>query len=152
MHTPDRLLAVAHAVVAAEHLWRPVVRHDPHERWYTCLHRDTDLEVWLLGWEVGQDTRVHDHGGSCGAFVVAEGTLDEQHTSRDRRGPLLRRSHAAGRGAAFGATYVHDLANLGPAAVSSVHAYSPPLGTMTYYEMVDGLPTVARRAPAEVGT
>jgi Cysteine dioxygenase type I len=43
--------------------------------------------VWLICWDIGQDTLLHDHGGSVGAFAVARGSLlldeqgDEQPTS-----------------------------------------------------------------------
>ncbi len=39
----------------------------------------------------------------------------------------------------FGAHYVHDVRNLSDAPAVSVHAYSPPLTTMTYYDLADGV-------------
>ncbi len=39
---------------------------------------------------------------------------------------------------AFGAHYVHDVRNISDAPAVSVHAYSPPLTTMTYYDLEDG--------------
>lgn len=142
---PARTAMIARSLADAEHLWRGVVRHDPQARWYTRLHRSDDVEVWLLGWELGQDTRVHDHGGAGGAFAVAEGQLVEHHTSHHRRGDLRRRVHAVGRGAAFGASYVHDLANHGPGIATSIHVYSPPLSSMTFYQITSGRPAVVER-------
>lgn len=136
---PPEMAIIADTVAGAEHLWRPVVRHDPAHRWYARLHRTADVEVWLLGWEVGQDTRIHDHGGAGGAFTVAEGRLVEHHTDRSRNGPLRRREHVTGGGAAFGPTYVHDLAHHGPGRATSVHVYSPPLTSMTFYQVADGI-------------
>lgn len=138
----SRTAMIARSLVRAEHLWRGVVRHDPDARWYTRLHRSDDVEVWLLGWELGQDTRVHDHGGAGGAFVVAEGQLVEHHTSRHRRGGLRRRVHREGHGAAFGASYVHDLVNRGPGTATSIHVYSPPLSSMTFYQITSGRPAM----------
>ena len=77
--TRDELLMVVGRIAADQSLWRPVVRHDPVRRWYGRLHTSPTLEVWLLGWVGGQDTRLHDHGGSSGAFSVVEGTLGEEY-------------------------------------------------------------------------
>ncbi len=141
---PAQLAVIARTLVAVDSLWRTTVRHDPTRRWYANLHRDDDVEVWLLGWEVGQEIRIHDHGGSSGAFIVADGTLVENHTTRGRRGPLRHRTHGAGEGAAFGPSYVHDLGNAGPGVATSINVYSPPLGSMTYYDLVDGVPVATR--------
>ena len=117
----------------APHLWRPLVRHIPSERWYQRLYSTGGFEVWLLGWEVAQDTQIHDHGGSSGAFCVTEGALVEYHAELSHPGPMLRHSHASGHARTFGPSYVHNLVNEGPALATSVHAYSPPLTKMTYY-------------------
>lgn len=145
-----QLQVVAETLVAVDHLWRPIVRHDPAERWYARLHHDDDVEIWLLGWEAGQDIQIHDHGGSSGAFVVAAGALVEHHTARGRRGPLRRRVHGPGEGAAFGPSYVHDLGNAGPGVATSIHVYSPPLTTLTYYDLVDGVPVALTKTIDQV--
>ena len=128
-----RLTTLAQSAAGAPHLWRPLVRHAPLERWYCRLYRGTHYEVWLLGWEVEQDTDIHDHGGSSGAFCVAEGTLAEYHTDELRSGALTRTEHEAGSTRAFDGACVHNLRNEGPGIASSLHAYSPPLTTMNYY-------------------
>ena len=38
----------------------------------------------------------------------------------------------------FPASYVHDVRNLGDEPAVSVHTYSPPLTSMTYYDLADG--------------
>src|SRR5262249_52150186 len=67
-------------------LWADLVVRDPDVRWYLPLHRSNSCDMWLLAWERGQHTDWHDHGGSSGSFVVAEGCLAEQY-----RGPGGRR-------------------------------------------------------------
>jgi hypothetical protein len=58
---------------------------------------------------------------------------------------LGRRSIVAGGGAAFGPHYVHDVVNAQTAPATSVHAYSPPMESMTFYRQgAHGL--VAERA------
>ncbi len=113
--------------------WREQVRHHPTERWHTRLHWSPFVEVYLLGWTAEQDTRMHDHGGSVGAFAVADGELFEE---RSRAGAVTtdRRRHRAGDVVAFDARHVHNLGNLGPAVATSIHAYSPPLPFMRFYE------------------
>lgn len=131
--TGRQLGALVGQIGRQEALWRPVVRHDFNHRWYVRLHWSRSVEVWLLGWQPGQDTRVHDHGGSSGAFVVTEGTLVERYGSVERWAGGRRRPHLRGRACWFGPDYAHDLGNAGPGVATSVHAYSPPLSTMTYY-------------------
>ncbi len=113
--------------------WRPLVRYDFDHRWYVRLHWSRSVEVWLLGWQPGQDTQFHDHGGSSGAFVVTEGTLNERYGSVERWDGGQGRDHRPGRACWFGPDYAHNLGNGGTEVATSIHAYSPPLSTMTYY-------------------
>jgi hypothetical protein len=82
---------------------------------------------------------LHDHGGSSGSFTVVNGTLAEAVVSgRDTHKTIHDHLRSAGDTSAFGAHYVHDVRNLGDGPAVSVHAYSPPLTTMTFYDLVDG--------------
>lgn len=59
-----------------------------------------------------QGTQLHDHGGG------------------------LRESiRGADDTVAFGDRYVHDVRNLNAETAVSVHAYSPPLSLMNYYDL-----------------
>lgn len=102
-------------------------------RWYTRLHADDELDVWLISWAAGHTTELHDHGGSLGALTVLAGGLDEYRWGGDG---LHRRRLEAGDQAAFPLGWVHDVgvADTGQQALS-VHAYSPPLTAMSYYEV-----------------
>lgn len=138
-HATDacHLRRIAHALAQAPQLWRPLVRHDPDRRWYAHLLHTAAFEIWLIGWEVGQDTDLHDHGGSSGAVAVCDGALDEQHTVLGHRGPLRARTHDRSAVLEFGPTYVHNLGNIGPGTATSVHVYAPPLVCMNFYEPTD---------------
>lgn len=105
-----------------------------HRRWYTRLHADDDLDVWLISWVAGHATELHDHGGSLGALTVLSGSLDEFRWDGQR---LRRRRLEAGDQAAFPLGWVHDVTATGdtPFETLSVHAYSPPLTAMSYYEV-----------------
>jgi Cysteine dioxygenase type I len=126
----DDLAGVVARFASAGRLWRPYVRHDLFRRWYVRLAWTPEHEVWLLCWEVGHAVELHDHGGSAGAFVVAEGVLREEHVD----GAGLRRIRCRpGTVRSFAAGHVHTVWNPGPGAATSIHAYAPPLRSMTFY-------------------
>lgn len=114
-------------------LWASLVRHDPVTRWHTRLLWTPFAEIYLLGWTAEQDTRMHDHGGSVGAFAVTEGRLVEDR-GRARSAMIDRCEHLTGSVVPFDARHVHNLGNLGPERATSIHAYSPPLPFMRFYE------------------
>jgi hypothetical protein len=108
------------------------------DRWYTRIHGDDELDVWLISWVKDHATELHDHGGSLGALTLVSGALDEFRWDGDA---LRRRRLNAGDQAAFPLGWVHDVVwapthSLTVAAPTlSVHAYSPPLTAMSYYEV-----------------
>nr|WP_235435904.1 cysteine dioxygenase family protein [Mycobacterium sp. EPa45] len=109
------------------------------ERWYTRLHADDELDVWLISWVPGHTTELHDHGGSLGALTVLSGALHEYRWDGER---LHRRRLDAGDQAAFPLGWVHDVVGAPavaapPSETLSVHAYSPPLSAMSYYEVTE---------------
>ena len=121
-------------------------------RWFTRIRGDDELDVWLISWVPGHATELHDHGGSLGALTVVSGSLNEFRW--DGRN-LRRRRLDAGDQAGFPLGWVHDVVWAprpvpspvpgpfttiikGPVAPTlSVHAYSPPLTAMSYYEITD---------------
>lgn len=88
-------------------------------------------EAWVICWPSGGSLDLHDHGGSSGAFSVVSGELDEA-TIED--GVTVVRRYGSGSTTGFGASRIHAVANRGAAMATSVHVYSPPLGSMVYYE------------------
>ena len=114
----------------------PYVRYDESERWHQRLYRDRRVDLWLISWLPAQGTQLHDHGGSAGAFTVLTGELSEaicHPAAGDAR--LVERVRRAGDGVGFGPHYVHDVRNLSDRPAVSVHAYSAPLTSMTYYDI-----------------
>ncbi len=80
------------------------------------------LGIWLQVWPPGTDSGWHDHLGSDGAFVVAEGVLTElTHTPTGDDEQQL----GAGESRSYGPRHHHALANRGSSPVVSVHAHSP---------------------------
>jgi predicted metal-dependent enzyme (double-stranded beta helix superfamily) len=142
------LREVVSSVASQDDLWRPRVHHQLHRRFYERLTLTDDHEVWLICWDVGQMTLLHDHGSSAGAFIVVEGSLLEDH-GRAGEGRLHQRRIPRGRIRSFGPSYVHNLTNPGPGLVTSIHAYSPRLTTMTYYAVLPGGAVPVRTLPVE---
>jgi hypothetical protein len=127
---PDELATVVARFASAGRLWRPYVRHDAARRSYLRLVWTPEHEVWLICWPAGQLVDLHDHGRSAGAFAVTEGVLREEHPDgagwrkvRCRRGAVR----------SFPAHHVHAVWNPGPGTATSLHAYAPPLRSMTFY-------------------
>jgi hypothetical protein len=114
------------------------------DRWFTRIHGDDELDVWLISWVPGHATELHDHGGSLGALTVLSGSLNEFRWDGQK---LRRRRLDAGDQAGFPLGWVHDVVwaprtapTHRPVTVQptlSVHAYSPPLTAMSYYEVTE---------------
>lgn len=133
----DRLVGLVRRVAADESRWAAQVRFgDPSRRWWTRLHADAAVDVWLLTWLPGHTTELHDHGRSSAAFVVARGELEEVRA--DFSGTTTSTVHAAGTAAWMAPGVVHDVRAAGLAPAVSIHAYSPPLTRMTYYGLQAG--------------
>jgi hypothetical protein len=117
-----------------------LVDFDDEDRWSRRIYRDDRVDVWLMGWMPEQETQLHDHGGSSGAFTVVSGILSEATyiSSGPRAGRLRDRTHGPDRSIGFDGTYVHDVRNLSDSPSISVHAYSPPLTWMSYYDLEGG--------------
>lgn len=120
------------------------VHADPDERWHVRLFADERIDVWLISWTPEQGTQMHDHGGSSGAYTVVSGELSEASWN-PITGDVAERIVRTGDEIAFDGTYVHDVRNLGTETAVSVHAYSPPLAHMNFYDVADGeLVTLAK--------
>src|ERR1700694_155359 len=120
------------------------------DRWFSRIYGDEELDIWLISWVPDHSTELHDHGGSLGALTLLSGSLDEFRWDGEA---LRRRRLRGGDQAGFPLGWVHDIiwapyatrSVAGPAAplpsvttpTLSVHAYSPPLTAMSYYEVTD---------------
>lgn len=129
-------LDLAKALATEEELWRPHVRHDPDERFYHQVHRDPNVDIWLICWLDGQSTGYHDHDRSGGGVTVVEGTLAEDFFQRGADGAIREatRWHAAGGGFDFDHTYIHGVRHAEQGPATSIHVYSPALWRMGHYQ------------------
>jgi hypothetical protein len=149
LRLPDLLLTTDRAAddVLSGHYDRLLRGLPQDERWYTKLAGDDELDIWLISWVPDKSTELHDHGGSLGALTVVSGALTETRWDGEA---LRRRRLSAGAQAAFPLGWVHDVVRAPapltgpgldvagpPAPTLSVHAYSPPLTAMSYYEVTE---------------
>ena len=128
------LRAWVRELAARPDLWEQHVHHDGEGRHYVSLYRDADIDVWLLCWDLQDDTGWHDHDTSAGAVAVTRGAVTE---SRPRLGgsPVVK-TVRAGRTLAFGPDHIHRMGGAVDGSVS-IHAYSPPLWRMGQYSISD---------------
>lgn len=104
--------------------------HEASERVGVRIHSTQDYDAWLLHWPPGTRVNPHDHGDSAGAFTVLEGELIELrwHASVPEC-----RLVTVGDVVSIGSGVVHDVVATNRVACS-IHAYSPPLRAMSFYE------------------
>jgi hypothetical protein len=121
----------------------PRVRRDLSERVYELLVLTDDLEIWAIHWPRDQGLEWHDHGGSAGALWVIDGGLVEHSIGGE--GEPTERTIETGGGSAFGPSFIHDVVNAGDVPASSIHVYSPPMASMTFYRQ-EGRALVVERA------
>jgi hypothetical protein len=133
--TVSDLRALTRAVAREVLAGRYEAHAEPDRRWYSLLRQDPYADVWLIGWSRDQGTELHDHAGSLGALTVVSGTLTERRWVPGPPSGLRTRTLPAGGGAGFPVGHVHDVVNLDDTPAISVHAYSPPLTAMHYYEV-----------------
>ncbi|MDT4917320.1 MAG: hypothetical protein QOH89_2020 [Pseudonocardiales bacterium] len=127
------LSALVRSVAADERLWLPRVElPSGAERWWTRLPSGPGVDLWLLTWLPGHSTDLHDHGDSAAAFTVVRGRLTELRQDAQGRLRAVRRS--PGSVTALAPGVVHDVHGSGREPAVSIHAYSPRLQTMNYYE------------------
>jgi Cysteine dioxygenase type I len=138
---PDRdlskpeLVALATELGRTPELWSGLVRHDPGERIYTQLYRDTHLDIWMICWLDDQKTGYHDHDLSSGAVYVCNGALVEDRFRLGTDGLVeASRERQAGEAFDFDAAYIHGVRHAGGPPATSIHCYSPPLWRMGFYE------------------
>jgi hypothetical protein len=142
----DELHTITSHLAVQEDLWRPQVVHDRAARWHSQLLWSPQVEIWLIGWHAGQNLDLHDHGGASGAFTVCEGTIEvRQGSSSQPYDEVRQRTLRKGDTVTFDGEYIHEVANRYTTPATTIHAFSPALATMGYYETVAGELIVARR-------
>jgi predicted metal-dependent enzyme (double-stranded beta helix superfamily) len=143
--SPAALIDLVRSTAAHPERWQQHVRFTNDDRYFYLLRSDEMVDMWLLTWLPGQATTLHDHGGSAAAIAVAQGELHEEHA--DRNGRLEHHSLTGAAPHWLADDAVHDIYNSsGPPAIS-IHAYSPPLCSMTFYQRRGGSLVAVKTVP-----
>lgn len=132
-HLPlSELSALVRRYSREQYRWQSLVQYSPDRRWWTRLYGDGQADVWLLSWLEDQNTELHDHGNSAAAFTVVRGELTETRPTREDT--LVDSVIWANELRWMAPGVIHDVRNSRPEPAVSIHAYSPPLTAMTFYE------------------
>jgi mannose-6-phosphate isomerase-like protein (cupin superfamily) len=123
-------LAVIATDLASGGSWAAHARVDASRRHHVRILGNDLYEAWLLGWAPGQHVGMHDHGDAAGAFFVLAGELREALPERRRSIVDL----GAGSTGVVARGQLHDVGNVSQRPALSIHVYSPPLSTMTFYD------------------
>jgi quercetin dioxygenase-like cupin family protein len=129
-----------------EDVWRPLVRHDEQERVYELVHRDADVELYLVCWMPGHDTGFHDHDHSAAAITVLTGEITEERLSL---GGSVSRRLQEGAAVEIAREAIHRVRHSGSEPAVTLHAYSPPLSRVGTYEFADDGALLRHPRPAE---
>ena len=130
------LLPFVRSLAADPDRWRPHVRYDRHRRCWSRLRSPAGVDVWLLTWLPDQGTDLHDHGASAAALTVVEGTL--VHVQADRSARTTTSQLGVGDAHWVAPGVVHDVVNRSDRPAVSIHAYSPELVRMTFWQQRRG--------------
>ena len=133
---PSELAELAASIAAQPRLWEDKVAYSDDDRVFASLHRDANVDIWLICWTPVNDTGWHDHDVSSGAAAVARGRLVEHNLAIGV--DSIETEVTAGDVYAFGPDHIHRLTGLGKNSVT-VHAYSPPLWRMGQYSVKHGV-------------
>jgi quercetin dioxygenase-like cupin family protein len=128
--TVKALTDMAAGLACTADAWADRLPEDPVFRTGLLLLASEDFDAWLLRWPPGTGVAPHDHGDSTGAFTVVTGELLEIRWTRGfRRSRLV----SPGEVTTIDRGVVHDV--IAPSERSlSVHVYSPPLTSMSFYD------------------
>lgn len=121
---------LARTVAPTGHRWI-----DGNRRRYTQLLGNDIYDAWLISWSASSSLELHDHGGSEGVIALASGTLVETYTDIVGRHPIRTRILRPPNTLVIPPSRVHEVSNPGPRDALSVHVYSPPLKSMTFYDL-----------------
>lgn len=102
------------------------------------IHVSSKCEVTVLCFQKGQNTPIHDHGGSLGVTIIRQGTMTEELFHRQPAGMIVstftRRFHAE-EFSYVNLTTVHRVSNAHTVELVMLNIYFPPLTLMNIYNL-----------------
>ncbi len=144
--SPSELVTYVQKIAAQPKLWRHLVEHGD-KRGYHELADTPVFNCWVITWNTGHDTGLHDHDGSAGGVVVVEGAVLEsrlnQISVKVQDQPSIKvigeteRPYLKDDTLSFGPWDIHRVRHTGIKPAVTIHAYSPPLIRMGSYGFVN---------------
>ena len=144
-HSSDDLARLACGMTLSPDAWSqlaPFLAFDARQYRRVRLFRDHDWEALLLCWLPGQQTSVHDHGGSVGISLVLSGVLRETRWTCAGAGQPLA---SCGTGECRPplamveqVDTIHRVQNDSAEPAVSLHLYSPPLRVLGAHDLALG--------------
>jgi cysteine dioxygenase len=130
------LIDLVAGLVLPQELVEAHIQFDAQRYARNLILRTPAFELLALCWFPGQQTVIHDHGGSVGAARVYRGNLTSRlFAASDGKPARLTDVDVVGPGglAAVDRHDIHQLANPGPEELVTIHVYSPPLRTISAF-------------------
>ncbi|MBC9958389.1 hypothetical protein [Yimella sp. cx-51] len=140
--TDTDLADIVRRVAADRAAWEPHVRHTGDERHWAKIEVPEGIDVWVISWQTFQSTDLHSHGDATAAFAAVQGTITEIQVDDDGR--LLPRKFSPGIVQVVQPGVIHDVRNEIVEPAVTIHAYSPRLTEMHYYNWHDRTVTLDR--------
>lgn len=113
-------------------LWEPLVAEAPTGVHWERIAVPEDVEVFVVTWPTFTDTRLHSHDGAASAFVPVRGVVTEIRPDEQLR--LVPRKFVPGVTGVLDGYDVHELQNEHVEVAVSIHAFSPRLRSVTWWE------------------
>ncbi len=124
---------VVERIACRPDLWEPLVDDAPTGvHWARLEVPEGDVEVFVVTWATFTDTRLHSHDGATSAFVPVRGVVTEIRP--DERLRLVPRKFVPGVTGVLDGYDVHELQNEHVDVAVSIHAFSPRLRSVTWWE------------------
>ena len=148
MRIPQAALTLPQLEDLFQRLALPAALMDQHAQFgvkdycRSLLCRTPRFDMLVLGWREGQLSSIHDHIGSLNCTRVIRGTLRQRlfrAVDVDDQGKVsVQRTEeeriGAGALARLDAGGIHQMGNLDPEPLVTLHVYSAPLSEITVYE------------------
>jgi hypothetical protein len=113
-------------------LWEPLVAEAPTGVHWERIAVPEDVEVFVVPWPTFTDTRLQRHDGAASAFVPVRGVVTEIRPDEQLR--LVPRKFVPGVTGVLDGYDVHELQNEHVEVAVSIHAFSPRLRSVTWWE------------------
>lgn len=125
------LVDLVRRVAADRSCWEQHVDFTGAQRHWAKIEVPEGVDVWVISWQTFQSTDLHSHGDATAAFAAVQGTITEIRV--DDLGRLMPRKFSPGVVQVVRPGEIHDVRNEVVEPAVTIHAYSPRLTEMYYY-------------------